>query len=510
MSTKQEPCNNKTIPISEWPIISSNSSQLTNAHNVQSIAKKANSCSARHISKKQKISHTTHSPTSVTVSALSPMLGFTFDNEPESPEPLIAVRVAKWLRKSKEIHLTHLLAGCTETSANTKLFNLSKTKECVEFLQAERNYLLLKSKSNQFKHRCDIYAALASIEDWLQNYSQALKHIKLASALSPENEEYLWLKKKIQKQCKAQDCQILKIELFKNVTHSLPDFNQVERISCKDLSVEDFFRKYVDSGKPVIILDILQITKTSWDFDYIKSVAGSQKVTVKQSVAKSVEWAQLEDSCSILIADFIDAVQENKTSEYLFDWSLPLHCPDLAKEFVTPDYFEDNFLLKTSPGTLYHDSWPSLFIAPQGVNSGLHIDAFASNFWMILFQGQKRWTFYDTEDVPLLYPVYFHSTDPVFCVNLSEPDLEKFPLLSLTKPRQCTLNPGELLFVPSGSPHFVENLTPTLAVSSNHVSFSNFKEVCKELKINGLNDPRSKDLLQQFEDPQFLNRISLK
>lgn len=51
----------------------------------------------------------------------------------------------------------------------------------------------------------------------------------------------------------------------------------------------------------------------------------------------------------------------------------------------------DNFLLKTSPGSLYRDSWPSLFIAPKGVNSNLHVDAFASNFWMVLFQGQKRY-----------------------------------------------------------------------------------------------------------------------
>lgn len=36
---------------------------------------------------------------------------------------------------------------------------------------------------------------------------------------------------------------------------------------------------------------------------------------------------------------------------------------------------------------------------------------------------------------------------------------------------------GELLFVPGGSPHYVENLSATLAVSSNHVDHSNFKEV---------------------------------
>lgn len=78
--------------------------------------------------------------------------------------------------------------------------------------------------------------------------------------------------------------------------------------------------------------------------------------------------------------------------KYLFDYSLPLHCPDLMKELkLLPIYFADNLLQRTPPGTLYHDSWPSLFIAPKGLCSELHVDAFGSNFWMALFEGRKRW-----------------------------------------------------------------------------------------------------------------------
>lgn len=75
---------------------------------------------------------------------------------------------------------------------------------------------------------------------------------------------------------------------------------------------------------------------------------------------------------------------------YLFDWSLPLHCPELARELTIPSYFAGDFLQRTSPGSLYRDSWPSLFVAPAGITSELHVDAFGSNFWMALFQGKKR------------------------------------------------------------------------------------------------------------------------
>lgn len=50
-----------------------------------------------------------------------------------------------------------------------------------------------------------------------------------------------------------------------------------------------------------------------------------------------------------------------------------------------------DLLKKTKDGSLYRNSWPSLFLSPPGITSELHIDAFGSNFWMALFQGKKRY-----------------------------------------------------------------------------------------------------------------------
>ena len=52
-----------------------------------------------------------------------------------------------------------------------------------------------------------------------------------------------------------------------------------------------------------------------------------------------------------------------------------------------------DFLQESKSGSLYQDSWPSLFIAPGGLKSELHIDTFGSNFWMALFEGRKRYEF---------------------------------------------------------------------------------------------------------------------
>lgn len=93
--------------------------------------------------------------------------------------------------------------------------------------------------------------------------------------------------------------------------------------------------------------------------------------------------------------------------------------------------------------------------------------------------------------------------DLVFDVDLSCPDFEKHPLLSKATPQQCTLQPGELLFVPYGCPHRVENLEDSLAVSANFVDLSNFHVVLEELKANALLDPRAEDLLTQMTMDNF-------
>jgi hypothetical protein len=66
---------------------------------------------------------------------------------------------------------------------------------------------------------------------------------------------------------------------------------------------------------------------------------------------------------------------------------------------------------------------------------------------------------------------------------------------------------GELLFVPAGCPHRVENLETSLAISGNYVDLSNFDLVKEELKVTSLIDERSSELLKQFSDPDFKSNM---
>ncbi len=90
---------------------------------------------------------------------------------------------------------------------------------------------------------------------------------------------------------------------------------------------------------------------------------GTKRCELKAREAGSLEWAGLEkiSADGVTVAQFIDALDSHaemgaetagrsaeiagrsaetaSTPPYLFDWSLPQHCPELLNDFVVPRYF---------------------------------------------------------------------------------------------------------------------------------------------------------------------------
>lgn len=187
---------------------------------------------------------------------------------------------------------------------------------------------------------------------------------------------------------------------------------------------------------------------------------------------------------------------------YLHDWGLPAAAPDLLDKLDVhiPRYFCGDLLQRCPPGSLYRESWPSLFVAKPGLRSGLHVDTFGSHFWMVLHEGRKRWVFFDAEELPLLYPHWApndNALEPTFGVDpVVSPDMRTMPAFTMTRPRECILRAGEVLFVPAGSPHYVENVGdgPTVALSGNFVDRTNLTTALSELDHLAGVDPRAAEL----------------
>ena len=78
-------------------------------------------------------------------------------------------------------------------------------------------------------------------------------------------------------------------------------FHQVERVSCRDLSFADFFHKYAQGRRPVIITDMVEtMTTVPWDLQHIREVAGRR---MKESMPH-VGWAVCAKSWKRLLSEF--------------------------------------------------------------------------------------------------------------------------------------------------------------------------------------------------------------
>src|SRR5262249_674270 len=79
-------------------------------------------------------------------------------------------------------------------------------------------------------------------------------------------------------------------------------------------------------------------------------------------------------------------------------------------------------------------------------------------------QGRKRCTLFPPQDTDFLYD---GQVDP------ERPDIERFPLFDRATAYECTIEPGDTLFTPSGWWHHVRGLEKSITVSYNFFNDSN-------------------------------------
>jgi len=412
--------------------------------------------------------------------------------------------LAQWLRKNSSKIKSDLSMSSSKCSPKTLLNLASQSKE---------GKLLLRQKLEMIHNEFDCEEGdaemnfiLASYHDYLGDVNLALKHVKMSlislkldlRLLEASVSEFLRSLKSLgdlEKDCLwlAAKCRLIEGQCsFKTI----PSQKNVVILNYDDVSCENFKRRYCEMRTPVVFKSVPRLTRNKWTLEFIKEKAGRKVVDVKVPETISTEWAGLEKVGQKTVSDFLQDLQHHASQEYLFDWSLPLNAPELEADFHIPRLFNDNYLKKTSQSALYHDSWPSLFISNAGTNSGLHVDAFGSHFWMYLISGRKKWTFFSAEDCGSLNPKYYDSLDPIF-----SPD--KKTLESLDSYNIC-LEEGDLLFVPGGSPHRVENIEKSVAVSGNFVNETNLEEAIWHFKVNAMKDSRYQDLLHEFLQKGFV------
>lgn len=235
-------------------------------------------------------------------------------------------------------------------------------------------------------------------------------------------------------------------------------YPQVDRRS--GLSVREFVREYRSPGQPVVIADAIDDWKarTTWTFEFFKSRYGKQQVLVYKYRGEKYRH---DDSRDMPLGEYIDGVLHCDWESFPYyirdNWKLLRDFPELANDYRFPSYFFDWFTLLPSFMRL---PYPRIFIGPKGAVTPLHVDIWGTHAWLSQLAGRKRWILYPPDQKHLLYE---------YRVQPDRPDFKRYPLFEQARGIECTIGPGETVYVPSNWSHWVVSLDPTISLTSNYM-----------------------------------------
>jgi len=293
-----------------------------------------------------------------------------------------------------------------------------------------------------------------------------------------------------------------------------PTPEPIEVRDAASLSIKEFFTAFAAKRKPLIIRG-LDLGVSHWDLATLNATCGLSPSLTGATSAGVFAWGGLrytDGAEPTPLSDHLAAVEADPSyTGALFDAAIPVVCPRLLFDLRVPHYFAAGDLIHridwkslaaASPAApMYADKWPSLFVSTGSTRTYLHVDTAATHFWSQQIRGRKRWTIFPRGDAAKLgltlsghFGVDPHSPSGV--------NLSRWPLYSRTRPREAIVSPGDVLYVPSGSPHAVDNLDDLqIAVAANYIDAYVVKEAVKELAAEGGDD--NLQLLRGLNDPQL-------
>jgi Cupin-like domain len=220
---------------------------------------------------------------------------------------------------------------------------------------------------------------------------------------------------------------------------------------------EEFYRKYVSAGKPIIITGMTADWKAgqAWDFDYFLAQYGNSEVQAYKLNDRGECEVDVEKGSATRPAVLRDCLISMNEPEIKKNWSVACsvqHFPaQLRKEFSPPIYCADGKFLRSM-----------IFIGPKGVVSPLHQDLPENLYVMV--KGKKRITLFAPMDH--VYPNSRLSNLPNHSqIDAEDPDYSRFPKTREAQPYIVDLCAGETLFIPSFWWHHLRNLEPSIALN---------------------------------------------
>lgn len=257
---------------------------------------------------------------------------------------------------------------------------------------------------------------------------------------------------------------------------------QVEQWKEKTLKA---FKKDMRENVPVLfsipaIVDPWPVSRLwrhhdgSLNKEYIIKEYGNDIVPVSNSETGLAE--------RIMLRDFISSLEHSKN--YLKDWHFYVSHPDRLL-YSTPFLFQNDWInaFWAEKSGEERSDYKFVYLGPPGSSTPFHCDVFGSFSWSVNITGYKMWRLLSPEHSKKCYHYhikYQHLED------IDSFDEREYPFAkeALGHLIQVYQKPGDVLFVPSGWHHQVDNLELTLSINHNWCNEFNIQfmleKLCKE------------------------------
>ncbi|MDT0295274.1 cupin-like domain-containing protein [Mesonia ostreae] len=230
----------------------------------------------------------------------------------------------------------------------------------------------------------------------------------------------------------------------------------LEKIKTVDIiEAKDFKESYV---KPLIPLVIKELSKDwpareKWSLDYFAQEVGEVEVPLYNSEPAKGKELSRKPAARMLMKNYVELLKNGPTDLRIFFFNMLQKAPQLMGDFKYPNL-----------GIKFFKKLPVLFFGGAGSRVLLHYDMDFANNLHFNFVGEKEVILFPHDQKTFLYHVP-HSIVAMESIEFDDPDYDKFPALKYAKGFKVLLQPGDMLYIPSGYWHYIRYKTPSVSLT---------------------------------------------
>jgi Cupin-like domain len=235
----------------------------------------------------------------------------------------------------------------------------------------------------------------------------------------------------------------------------------MELIDCISELDYSAFNKCYFNKKPVVYRNAVINTKpyNTWSMEYLRSLVGSRMVKVSHSkrgvftISEDGDIEHIQMQFEKAMELFAIGHQKNETW-YLQETSMFEYFPELLAEMEIPALNSKSDQIERI----------NFWMGGKGCLTQLHFDG--DHNFLVQIRGKKELILFRPEDSAYLYPKEGGINTHESSVELDHIDYDRFPLVRNASAFSCTLQQGDVLYLPPRWWHQVR--TVELSISVNY------------------------------------------